>query len=30
VNDYGIYSEEVESNEVEVHYDDLFLFDGNR
>lgn len=30
VNDYGIYSEEIESNIIEVHYEDLFLFDGSR
>lgn len=30
VNDYGIYSEEIASNIVDVNYDDLFLFDGNR
>lgn len=30
INDYGIYSEEVYSNEVEVFYEHMYLFDGIR
>lgn len=30
INDYGIYSEEVHSNEVSVFYEHMYLFDGVR